>query len=96
LVHGATRKNSGSFQSSTTALGGFDRALAINGITERVNDATEEFRADWNIDDLASALDCVALLDETVVTENRDTNIVGLQVQAHSTDTRGKLHHFLR
>jgi hypothetical protein len=96
LVDGATRKNSGSLQRGTTALSGFNGALAVNGITERINDATEECRADRNIDDLASALDGVALLDETVVTENRDTDIIGLQVQAHSTDTRRKLHHFLR
>jgi hypothetical protein len=68
LVHGATRKNSRSLQSGTTALGGLNGALAVNGITERVNDTTEECRTNWNIDDLASALDAVALLDETVRT----------------------------
>jgi hypothetical protein len=77
LVHGTTRKNSGSLQRGTTALGGLNGALAVNGITERVNNATKECRADWNIDDPASALDGVALFDETVVTENRDTDIVG-------------------
>jgi len=76
LVHDVTRKNSGNLQSGTTALGGLNGALAINGITERINDGTKECRTDWNIDDLASALGTAALLDETVVTENRDTNIV--------------------
>jgi hypothetical protein len=96
LVHGARRKNFGSLQSGTTALSGLNGALAANGITECVNNATKECRTDWNIDDLASALGAATLLDEMVVTENQDTDIVGLQVQAHSTSTRGELHPFLR
>jgi hypothetical protein len=70
LVHEATRKNSRRLQSGTTALGGLNGALAVNGITERINDVTEECRTDWNIDDLASALGAAALLDETVITKN--------------------------
>jgi hypothetical protein len=35
-------------------------ALAINGIAEHVNNVMEECRAEWNTDDLASALDGIA------------------------------------
>ena len=96
LVHRATRKNAGRLQRGTAAFGSLDWAFAIDGIAERIDDTTKERGTDWYVDDLTSALDGVTFLDETVVTEDRDTDIVGLQVQAHSTNTRGKLHHFLR
>src|SRR5713226_3245448 len=41
LVHGATGENSGSLQRGTTALGGLNRALAVDGVTERIDDTTE-------------------------------------------------------
>ena len=44
-----------------------------------------------NIDNLASALDGVALLDETIVTEDRDADIIGLQV----ADVGREFHHLL-
>ena len=44
---------------------------------------------------LASTLDGVALLDETIVTEDGDTDVIGLQVETHSTDTGRELHHLL-
>jgi hypothetical protein len=41
LVQGAMGENSGSLQRGTTVLGGLNRTLAIDGITERIDDATE-------------------------------------------------------
>ena len=96
LVHRATREDARSLQRSTTTLSSLDGTLAVNRIAESVNNAAEKLRTDRNIDNLAGTLDCVALLDKTVITEDRYTDIVGLQVQAHSTDTGRELHHFLR
>jgi len=76
-------------------LSSVDGTLSVNGVSESVNDTSKQFRADWDIDDLAGKLDSVALLDETVITEVRDTDVVGLQVEKHSIDTRRELHHLL-
>lgn len=95
LVDGTTGKDTGGLEGGTTTLSGVDGALAVNGVTKGVNDTAEEARADGNVDNLASTLDGVALLDETIVTEDGDTDVVGLQVQAHAADTRGELHHLL-
>ena len=87
LVDGATGQDTGSLDGGTATLGGLNRSLSVNRVTEGVDDTSEETRADGNIDNLAGTLDGVALLDETIVTENGDTDVVGFQVQAHATNT---------
>jgi hypothetical protein len=47
------------------------------------------------INNLTGALDGVTLLDETIVPEDRDTDVVGLQVQTRSTNTGRELYHLL-
>lgn len=93
LVDGATGQDTGGLEGGTATLSGLDGALSVNRVTESVNDASEETRTDGNIDNLAGTLDGVALLNETIVTEDGDTDVVGLQVQAHATDARREFHH---
>jgi hypothetical protein len=64
--------------------------LAVNGVTESVHDATEHLRANGHIDNLTSELDSVAFPDLGIVTENDDTDVVGLQVQGHTLRTPTK------
>lgn len=49
LVDGATRQDTGSFHLGTALLGGLDRALAVDGVAERVNNTAEQSLADWHI-----------------------------------------------
>ena len=93
LVDGTAGQDTRSLEGGTAALGSLDGALAVNRVAESVDDTTEETRADRDIDDLAGTFYGVALLNETIVTENGDTNVVGFQVQAHATNTRGEFHH---
>jgi hypothetical protein len=51
------------------------------GCSERVDHATEEGVADGNREDLARALDLLALLDAGEVTEDDDTDLVDVEVQ---------------
>jgi hypothetical protein len=95
LVNGATGENTGGLELGLGAAVGLDGALAVNGVTQSIDDTTEKAGADGNIDNLAGTLDRVALLNETVVTENGDTDVVRLEVEAHAANTRGKLHHLL-
>jgi hypothetical protein len=41
---------------------GFDRALAINGISESINDTTKQFRSNWNVDLYAMSTDEASVL----------------------------------
>jgi hypothetical protein len=95
LVDGTTRQDTRGLEGGTTTLGSVDGALSVDGISESVDDTPEQLRANWDIDDLAGTLDGVAFLDETIVTEDGDTDVIGLQVQTHSTDTGRELHHLL-
>ena len=77
----------------TERRGKIPGALAVDGVTQSVNDTAEQARSDGNVDNLAGTLDRVAFLNQTIVTENRHTDIVGFQVQAHALDTGREFHH---
>ncbi len=81
----------GAFTSTRRRSVGFDRALAVDRVAERVDDAAEQAGADRHVDDGAGALDRVALCDVAVVAEDDDADIVGLEIQRHALDAAGKL-----
>ena len=95
LVDGTAGQDTGGLEGGATTFGRVDRALSVDGVSKSVNDASEQLWADWDIDNLAGTLDGVAFLDETIVTEDGDTDVVGFQVETHSTDTGRELHHLL-
>jgi hypothetical protein len=94
-VDGPTGENSGSLKLSLGTADRVDGSLAVNGVSEGVNDTAQKTGSDGHVDNLAGTLDGVAFLDKTIVTEDGDTDVVGLEVQAHSLDTRREFHHFL-
>lgn len=50
LVDRVTRKNTGSFELGTTLLSGLDGSLSVDWVSEGIDDTSEEFNADWDID----------------------------------------------
>src|SRR5690606_28310628 len=75
------------------ALLRIDRALAVDRVAERVDDAAEQFRTDRDVDDRAGALDGVTFLDVAVGTEDDDADIVGFEVERHAADAAGEFDH---
>ena len=63
-----------------------DRALPSIGTTERVDDAAEQLLADRHLDDAAGALDGVAFADRLELAEERDADVVLLEVEHHADD----------
>jgi hypothetical protein len=61
-----TGKNTRSLHLSTASLLGVERALAVDGVSEGVNDTTEKLGTDGNVD-LSGGLELVA----AVVISNR-------------------------
>src|SRR5690606_16443240 len=61
-------------------LGG-DRTLAVDGLTQRVDDATEASLSDRDVRDALGATDGGPFLDGARVTEDRDAHVVVLEVQ---------------
>ncbi len=71
----------GRLQLEGTTLLRLDLAETVDRVAERVDDAAEEVVADRDREDLARALDGLALLDAGEVTEDDDTDLVDVEVQ---------------
>ena len=70
-------------------------ALAINGVAEGVNNTAKETSADGGVDNLSGTLDSVTLTNQTIGTEDGNTDVVSLEVEGHTADTGGELYHLL-
>ena len=93
LVHGFARNDAGRLDVDAGALGGVDRAFAVDRIAERVDDAAEQLLADGNVDDGAGALDGLAFLDVALGAENDDADVVALEVERHAAHAVLELDH---
>merc|ERR550532_3472714 len=82
-------------ESNSVPLLAADGALAVNGVTQGIDNTSKDLVTNGNIHNCSSSLDNVSLLDELVITENDNTNVVGLQVEGHAFQSRAKFHHFL-
>jgi hypothetical protein len=60
---------------------GVDRAFAVNRLTQSVHHTANQFGADGHFQNAASALDCVALGDVLVLTQDHGADGVTLEVQ---------------
>src|SRR5205823_12026877 len=76
LVHRLARNDARRLDVDAHALVGLDRALAVDRVAERVDDAAEQTLADRRVHDGAGALDGLAFLDPAVGAENNDTDVV--------------------
>lgn len=90
LVDGLTGENAGGLELGTTLLLAVDGTLAIDGVTEGIDDTAEKLGTDGDIDNFAGTLDGLTLLDETIGTEKHNTDLAGLEVHAHTLDTGGE------
>src|SRR6185369_13307481 len=85
LGHGLALDDAGRLHLDAAPLLRLDRALAVDGLPEGVDDAPDDRLTDRDVHDPAGALDRVALLDEARVAEERGADVVLLEVehQAH-------------
>ena len=93
LVHRLARDDAGRLHLDAAALGVLDRALAVDRVAERVDDATEQALADRNVDDGAGALDARTFGDLGVRAEDHDTDVVGFEVEGHALGAVVELDH---
>ena len=92
-LHRAARNDAGRLDVDAGALVGDDRALAVDRIAERVDDAAEQALADRHFDDRAGALDRLAFLDLAVLAENDDADVVAFEVERHAARAVLELDH---
>src|SRR3954466_2979862 len=94
LAHRFARNDAGRLDVDAHTLVALNRALAVNGIAERVDDAAEQALADRRVHDGAGTLDGLAFLDLTVGAEDHDANVVGFEVERHAARAVLELDHF--
>src|SRR6185312_6587213 len=75
LVHRFARDDARRLDLDPAALGGLDRALTVDWVAQRVDDAAEQRLADGNIDDGPGALDRRAFGNLGVRAEDDDADI---------------------
>ena len=73
-----------------------DRALAVDRLAERVDDAAEQFVADRHRDDAAGALDQVAFLDVPELAQQHGADAFLLEVERDAEHAVRKLEHLAR
>ena len=89
-MHRLAGDDTGGLHLDTRAARGGDRALAVDRVTEGIDDAAEEGRANRDVDDSAGTLDKIALTNKGIVTENHNTDVVRLEVERHTLKGKGK------
>ena len=94
LVNRLAWNNTGSLNVNARTACCVDWALAVNRVTESVDNAAEKLWTNRNVHDGTSPLDCVAFFDAAVRTENNNTDVVSFKVQGHPADTARELDHF--
>ena len=70
-----------------------DRALAVDRLAERVDDAADQLGADRHFENAARALDGVAFGDVLVLAEHHRADRIALEVQREAERVARKLEH---
>lgn len=70
LVHGLAGNDAGGLELDSPLVVGLDGALAVNGVSESVEDSAKHFHSDGDVDDGSCALHDVAFLDLSGVDES--------------------------
>ena len=93
LLHRLPADDARGLELDRPELGGLDGALVVQRHAQRVDHPADERLAHRHLDDLAGALDLVALFDEGVFAHEHGADAVLLQVEHQAHDAVGQLEH---
>ncbi len=72
---------------------GLDRPLAVDRLTDGIDDAADQRFSDRNFRNTAGSLHRIAFLDPDIVTHQHGTDIVLFQVERDTIESAGELQH---
>ena len=93
LVNRFTRHDAGGLHLDAAAGYILQRALAVNRVAKRVNNAAKKTFANRRIHNRCGPANNIAFLDGAVITEDHDADIVRFKVQRHSLDAALEFDH---
>merc|ERR1711970_53968 len=94
FVDGFSGDNTWGFDVDSSSFFGVDWSFTVNGVSEWIDNSTEEFWSDWDVDDGTGSSYDVTFFNFSIVTEDDNTDVVWLQVQSHTFDSGVKFNHF--
>jgi hypothetical protein len=94
LVHGAAGHDAGGLDLDTGTAGGVEGTLAVNRFGEAVYHTSHQFGADGHVHNRGGTFHSGSLKDFSVVTEDHNTDVVGIEVEGHALNTTVELNHF--
>jgi hypothetical protein len=92
LAHRLARDDARGLHLDEAAADAGQRARAIDGLAQCVKHTAQGAGANWDVDDLARAVDQVTLVDGMILAKDDNTHMVVLQVECHALDTAVKAH----
>lgn len=94
FVDGLSGDNARGLNFNSISILTLDGSSTIDGVSEGVEYTSQHFFSDGNVHNSSSSSYYITFLNFSIVSEDDDTDIVGFQVEGHTSDTRGELHHF--
>lgn len=88
LPDGNTGDDTGGLDTDTSTCLCVERASAVNGVAQGIDNAAEDFVTSGYVDDSTRSFHDVAFHDVSIVTEYDNTDVVGLQVEGHALHTK--------
>ncbi len=96
LINGLTGDNAGRYFFYRVGQFSVDLAFAVNGVTQRIDNATNQLRAYRNFKDTTGTFSGHTFFKLQVVTQDNSTHGVTLQVQYHAENAVGEFNHFTK
>jgi hypothetical protein len=93
FVDGFSGNNTWGFDVDSSSFFGIDWSFAVDGVSEWIDNSSEKFWSDWDVDDGTGSSDDITLFDFSIVTEDDNTDVVWLQVQSHTFDSGVEFNH---
>ena len=94
-MHAAPRNNPRSFDFGVAVFGCFNRAFAVNRLTQRINNPPQQPFAHRHTHNFIGTFYDIAFLNGLIRAENNDTDVVFFEIKGHSLNAAFEFNQFI-